>query len=46
MVRPDVTIGEVIQMVVGIAKIPANTPEQTSRILRIALDGLRYRENG
>jgi AcrR family transcriptional regulator len=42
-VRPDVDIGEVIQMVIGIAKIPAGDPEQTKRILRIALDGLRYR---
>ncbi len=41
--RPDVTIAEVIQMVVGIAKIPAGDPEQTEHILRIALDGLRYR---
>jgi AcrR family transcriptional regulator len=42
-VRPDVTIAEVIQMVVGIAKIPASDPAQTEHILRIALDGLRYR---
>jgi AcrR family transcriptional regulator len=43
VVRPDVTIAEVIQMVIGIAKIPAGDPSQTERILRIALDGLRYR---
>ncbi len=43
VVRPDVTIAEVIQMVVGIAKIPASDPAQTEHILRIALDGLRYR---
>jgi AcrR family transcriptional regulator len=43
VVRPDVSIGEVIQMVVGIAKIPAKDPEQNEHILRIALDGLRYR---
>jgi AcrR family transcriptional regulator len=42
VVRPDVTIGEVIQMVVGIAKIPATEPGQNEHILRIALDGLRY----
>ena len=30
-------------MVVGIAKIPTSDPEQTEHILRIALDGLRYR---
>ena len=46
VVRGDVSIGEVIQMVVGIAKIPASDPEQTDRILRVALDGLRYRPEG
>jgi AcrR family transcriptional regulator len=43
VVRPDVTIGEVIQMMAGIGKMPASDPSQTERILRIALDGLRYR---
>ena len=43
VVRPDVEIGDVIQMVIGIAKIPAGDPAQTRHILRIALDGLRYR---
>jgi AcrR family transcriptional regulator len=43
IVRKDVTIGEVIQMVVGIAKMPTSDPEQNAHILRIALDGLRYR---
>ena len=43
VVRPDVGIAEVIQMVVGIAKIPTATPGQRQHILRIALDGLRYR---
>jgi AcrR family transcriptional regulator len=43
VVRPDVSIGEVIQMVVGIVKVPATDPEQTKHILRIALDGLRYK---
>jgi AcrR family transcriptional regulator len=43
VVRPDVEIGEVISMVIGIAKIPAGDPRQTRHILRIALDGLRYR---
>jgi AcrR family transcriptional regulator len=42
VVRPDVTIGEVIQMVIGIAKIPGSDPRQNQHILRIALDGLRY----
>jgi AcrR family transcriptional regulator len=43
VVRQDVTIAEVIQMVMGIGKIPAADPAQTEHILRIALDGLRYR---
>jgi AcrR family transcriptional regulator len=42
-VRPDVSIGEVMQMVMGISKIPTGDPAQTQQILRIALDGLRYR---
>jgi AcrR family transcriptional regulator len=46
VVRPDVSIAEVIQMVIGIAKIPASEPGQTKHILRIALDGLRYRPEG
>jgi AcrR family transcriptional regulator len=46
VVRPDVNIAEVIQMVVGIAKIPTSDPGQTEHILRIALDGLRYRAEG
>ncbi len=43
VVRPDVDIGDVIQMLMGIAKIPASDPAQTRHILRIAIDGLRYR---
>ena len=43
VVRPDVDIAEVIQMVVGIAKIPTGEPGQNQHILRVALDGLRYR---
>jgi AcrR family transcriptional regulator len=43
VVRPDASIAEVMQMVIGIAKIPTSDPGQTERILRIALDGLRYR---
>jgi AcrR family transcriptional regulator len=41
-VRPDVTFAEVMQMVMGIGKIPTNDRKQTEHILRIALDGLRY----
>ena len=43
VVRRDVEFPEVMQMVIGIAKIPATDPAQTEHILRIALDGLRYR---
>ena len=43
VVRPDVEIGEMIQMVIGISKIPTADPQQTARMVRIALDGLRYR---
>jgi AcrR family transcriptional regulator len=42
-VRADVTIDDVISMVVGIAKIPSGDPAQNAHILHIALDGLRYR---
>jgi AcrR family transcriptional regulator len=41
-VRADASLGEVIQMVGGIAKIAAPA-EQVEHILDIALDGLRYR---
>jgi AcrR family transcriptional regulator len=40
-VRPDVEFSQVMQMVVGISKIPSE-PSQIEHILRIALDGLRY----
>jgi AcrR family transcriptional regulator len=43
VVRQDVEFPEVMQMVMGIAKIPAADPSQVQHILRIALDGLRYR---
>jgi AcrR family transcriptional regulator len=43
VVRADTDFGEVIQMVGGIAKIPAGDPAQINHILDIALDGLRYR---
>jgi AcrR family transcriptional regulator len=41
--RPDVTIEEVIRLVGGIAKIPADDPADIERVLAVALDGLRYR---
>jgi AcrR family transcriptional regulator len=43
VVRPDVNIAEVIQMMVGIGKIPTADPRQVEHILKVALDGLRYR---
>lgn len=43
VVRADTDLGEVIQMVGGIAKIPSMEPEQVDHMLDIALDGLRYR---
>ena len=43
VVRPDVTIDEVIRLVAGIAKIPADDTADIQRILAVALDGLRYR---
>jgi AcrR family transcriptional regulator len=43
IVRPDIDIGEVIRMVAGIAKIPADDPAEIPRLLAVALDGLRYR---
>jgi AcrR family transcriptional regulator len=42
VVRQDVDFPEVMQMMMGIAKIPVSDPTQTAHILRIALDGLRY----
>jgi AcrR family transcriptional regulator len=41
--RTDTNLPEVIQMVVGIAKIPTSESGQIDHILDIALDGLRYR---
>ena len=45
-VRPDVEFPEVMQMVMGIAKIPVTDRSQTEHMLRIALDGLRYHAAG
>jgi AcrR family transcriptional regulator len=42
VVRDDLSIGDLIQLIVGIVKIP-NEPEQRDRLLGVALDGLRYR---
>lgn len=43
VIREDVTVEDIIQIVLGIAKIPANEPGQLDRFIQIALDGLRYR---
>ena len=42
VVRPDVAIGDVISLVIGIAKVPTGDPQQTQHLLRIAIDGLRF----
>jgi AcrR family transcriptional regulator len=42
VVRPDTDVGEIIQIVGGIAKIPGADPEQTAHMLQITLDGLRH----
>ncbi len=42
-VRADTNLSEIIQIVGGIAKIPAAEPGQTTHMLQIALDGLRRR---
>jgi AcrR family transcriptional regulator len=42
--RTDTDLSEVIQLVGGIAKIPATEPGQIEHILEMAMDGLRYRE--
>jgi AcrR family transcriptional regulator len=42
-VRTDVTFADVMQMVMGIAKVPTADRAQTEHVLRIALDGLRYK---
>lgn len=40
--RPDIEFSEILQMVMGITKIPSTRPDQIERLIRIALDGLRY----
>jgi AcrR family transcriptional regulator len=42
-VRADARVEDVLYMVSGIAKTATASPEDTQRILDIALDGLRYR---
>lgn len=42
-VRADTTLEQVMDMIVGIAKIPSTQPGHVGHILDIALDGLRAR---
>jgi AcrR family transcriptional regulator len=41
-VRSDVAIGDVIQLVMSVAKLPTGDRAQVEHLLRIALDGLRF----
>ena len=43
VVRSDVGFSDVLHMVGGITKMPASEPGQVEHVLRVALDGLRYR---
>jgi len=43
VVRADVDFSDVLHMVAGMSKMPASEPGQAEHILRVALDGLRYR---
>ena len=43
VVRTDVEFWDVMHMLGGIAKMPLADREQVDRVLRVALDGLRYR---
>ncbi len=46
VVRSDVTISQVIQIVIGIAKTPSSDPAQVEHLVRVALDGLRIQPHG
>ena len=41
VVRTDVSIDDVVMLVAGISKMPSTSPEQITRVLDIALEGLR-----
>jgi len=43
VVRPDVDFSDVLHMLGGITRMPAGDPGQVEHVVRIALDGLRYR---
>jgi hypothetical protein len=42
-VRDDAEFSDVLRMVAGISKLPTSDPKQIEHIIRIALDGLRYK---
>ena len=41
--RQDVDFAQVLHMVAGISRMPTTDPSQIDHIMRVALDGLRYR---
>lgn len=41
--RDDIALADIIQLLMGIANLPAAEPETVQRLLMVALDGLRYR---
>jgi AcrR family transcriptional regulator len=43
VVRPDVEFSDVLHMLAGISRMPASDPDQVKHVVRLALDGLRYR---
>ncbi len=43
VVRADVDFSDVLHMLGGITRMPAGAPGQIEHVVRIALDGLRYR---
>jgi AcrR family transcriptional regulator len=43
VVRQDVEFSDVLHMLAGISRMPASDPDQVTHVVRIALDGLRYR---
>lgn len=43
VVRSDIELPDIIQLLMGIANLPSAEPDTVQRILTVALDGLRYR---
>jgi AcrR family transcriptional regulator len=43
VVRLDIEFSDVLQMLAGISRMPVGDPAQVTHVVRIALDGLRYR---